>query len=147
MVKKQESVIKDTKIRKGKFYAVIYNGNQMPHIEKIPKNVTHFKALNRRFNFDISDIMIFKYKTLFRNKFYIFYDIDNPDPLQLDKTQVKPKYINSDVYNSIIETEIVRQANNRGMGSLLDKITIQHVVVGVIILGVGIYLLSGGSVT
>ena len=139
--------VKTEKFKKSNYYALIFNGNTIPHIERIPKNVTHFKALNRRFNFSITDVIIFRIKGIFRNKFYLFYDIDNPDPLTLDKNNLKPKYISSDIYNTIIETEIIRQANNRGLGSIIDLIKPQYIIIGLIIVGVIIYLMSGGSIT
>jgi len=140
---------KDTikKPKKSKFKAVIYNGNIEPRIVTIDKNKKTFRSMGRQYNFKFEDVMFLKTTGFFKTYYYVFYSLDNPDPLYLIENQVKPSILSSVDYDSILESKVIEKANSHTQTDLSQYLTPKNILIGLAVVGVLIYLVSGGSVT
>lgn len=99
-----------------------------------------------RYNTDLKEASYFISTTiplLIKSKIY-FYNISNPSPLKLDK-KAEP-ILNPDTFNTIIETKVIKDINNLPNKSLGDLLTPQNLLIGLVVIGILYYLLSGGSV-
>lgn len=130
------------------YYAKIFDSRgEFLKNKNFSKYDTTFKFRNRRFNVNAQKGSFYEVTTIpfLLKKRYYFYNYDNPDPLILQKN-VEP-LINPELYNTIIENEEAKKLNNLHKKNLLNMID-PKIIIGVLIaLGVGIYLLQGGSIT
>ena len=75
------------------------------------------------------------------------YNINNPNPMVINK-KVEP-ILDSETYNVMLETKVIRDLNNVGAKGLLANITPLQIIIGVVILVV-VYLFAtgqGGKIT
>ena len=133
--------------KKSKFKAVIFNGNTEPKIYNIPKGTNRtFNITGKTYNLSFEDTAFIKINGIFSSKFYLLYHINNPDPLKLIDKDLKPKHINSEVYNSVIETRVIQMANAYATKKDYSELfTPKNVVIALLVIGVLWYVLTGGT--
>lgn len=114
---------------------------------KFKKYDTNFKFKQKRFNVEMQNGSYYEVTTipLILKKRYYFYNIDSPNPIKLDK-KAEP-ILNSDLYNSIIESEEAKKLNNIGRKSIMDFLEPKYIIAILVIIAVGVYFLRGGSLT
>ena len=128
-----------------KYKAIIYNGNKQVAIIDIDIKKGYFHYKDYCYNINLEDVIIIKTTNLlsfiFGSKYYIMYNIHNPDPLTMKDCNMIPKYISSSVYNSFIKTNVIRQTNNLSNNNFSELLTPQNIlivlVVGVVVLYFG----------
>lgn len=104
-----------------------------------------FYYKDRAFNFKPKESSFFKYATLFRTKKYYFYNINNPDPILIDK-KVEP-IMDAGVYKTILDSDLVKKLNPKS-NNLLDFIGGWKGLILLLVVGAVIYYFaSGGSLT
>lgn len=130
------------------FYGKIFNDRgEFLKNQYFKKYEPTFKFKSKRYNINLQKGSFYEVTSIpfiLKKRFY-FYNINNPDPLCLDK-KVEP-IMNPDLYNTIIENEEAKKLNNLHKKNLLSFLEPQHIIIILIALGVGIYLLQGGSIT
>lgn len=103
------------------------------------------KVGKRRYNIIKEKATITKIKGLFFDKEYTHYNYNNPNPMLLDKKQ-EPIY-NAELYNIQLDTKVMRDLNNLAKKSLAELLTPINILIGLIVIGVIIYLATGHSIT
>jgi len=103
------------------------------------------KTKKRTYNVIREKATITKIKGFFKDKEYTHYNVNNPNPILLDKT-TRP-ILDAEVYNVQLETKVMRDLNNLSKKSLSDLLTPATIIIIVIVIGVSIYLLTGNSLT
>lgn len=101
-----------------------------------------FKKKNKSYNV-IWGASSFILKGYIVDRKYYFYNVNNPNPVQIDK-KAEP-IINSDIYNSLLETKVIREMNKLDQKGLGEFLTPKNVIFGLVILGVIYYLASGNK--
>lgn len=76
---------------------------------------------------------------------YYFYTMGNPDPLEV-RHQFKP-LVRSEDYNIQLESKVLRDLNKVRQGGLAALLTPQNIIIALIIIGIILYLTTGGSIT
>ena len=134
---------KTTKIKKSKFRAVIYNGNTEPYIMPIDTSKTTFRRKGKQYNFKTQNVMYFKVKGWFSTKYYLFYSLDNPDPLHIKEEHVKPNCLSATEYDTILETKIIEKANEHSRGNVFeDLFTMKNLVIAGVVVFAIIYFMG-----
>lgn len=126
--------------------AVFFDDNGLPVGQKSLKyNELTFSFNDASYNFLPSESSYFKRKGLWKTTKYYFYNVNDPMPLKIQKN-IEP-LIRSDVYKTILDSDLVKKLNPRKT-NLLDLIGGWK---GLIILGIAVlliyYFLNGGSLT
>lgn len=98
--------------------------------------------LDRRFNVKLKEASYTQFRRWYWNKEVYHYNINNPDPLNFEKT-VKP-IMNSDLYNILFKTQVARQINTPTKDPWYKNISLGMVMLGVAIIGIAIWAINGG---
>lgn len=72
-----------------------------------------------------------------------FYNIDNPNPIKLDK-KAEP-LISPELYNVNLETNVAKQLNDLAKKGLMDFINPKTLIILGVLAAVAIYFLQGGK--
>lgn len=80
---------------------------------------------------------------LFEKRFY-HYNINNPNPFKLDK-KGEP-IMDSALYDIQLETKVAMDLNNLNEGNLSKLLTPRNIIIGLIVIGIIYFLLSGNSI-
>ena len=128
---------------KGKNWAVFYDDSgYFSHLQKIKFSEKTFISQDKTYNFKPNESSCFRFKTFWRtNKFY-HYNINNPDPLLLKNTGLEV-CMDPEVYNKIMENNLIKQLNELNNGFLLFIKRYWWVIL--IIIAVIIFISSGGQ--
>jgi len=99
----------------------------------------------RKFNIILQNTTAFeKFGILWNTKYY-FYNINNPNPLVLNK-KLEP-ILNSKIYNVMLETKVARDLNDLTKSTLSQLMTPKNIIIVLAILGAVYYFSSGGTLT
>jgi hypothetical protein len=101
------------------------------------------KTKTKTYNVLKDKASITKIKSIWRDKEYTHYNVNNPNPFLFDK-KGEP-ILDAEVYNVQLETKVMRDLNNLSKEGF--KITPLMIIIGVVVVGIAIYLLTGHSVT
>lgn len=138
------------KPKKSKYFALIYFNNNTFDVVRLNKGDNSFNHKKRTFYVQFKDVIL-HYKTgIFSNKYYLTYYYDNPIPLKLDEGVLTPlKYSNlkSDELFVMMETKVIQNTNDLSKKDLSDLLTPKNIIIGLLVVGVGLYFISTGGVT
>lgn len=156
MSNKSKSVKHSKLYRKAKLVALIFSNNKSsPEIVPIKQGESDFKHKNKRYIVELDEVMRFilpirKFFIFNYDKVFIFYYNNNPKPLTLQedklKAEIGTKTIPAELFNSMIETNIISRANDLNKNSLFDNLDPKIIMILLGALAVGIYLMNGGSI-
>lgn len=114
-------------------------------IVKIPKQEPYFGKKHKSYNVMDKEASFFKMKGLIIDKIYFLYNINNPNPYKVDK-KCEP-IMNSDAYNSMLETKVIRDMNKLEKSPISDLLTPRNIIIGLVVIGAIIYFATGGKIT
>lgn len=141
-----------------KFYAIIYsiNGEKQDIVPINPaeKTFRYSKVMgnnDRDYLITFDDVIYFTQKSripFIKDKVYLFYYINNPNPLKLaGKNNIEPTHINPIEFSYLMQTQLVKQNNAQALYTdLLNKLDTQTLMViggGILVL---LYILTGGQI-
>lgn len=133
---------------KKKYRAIIYNsdGEQIATLN-LNRAKSTFEFNGGTYNIKW-DCKTFFFRANFFNKYkYFFYTLGNPDPIEYDKENNNFKTnFNADQYSVMLKTKIAKDLNNIGKG-ISNLLTPKNLIIGLGILVVVYYFMSGGSLT
>lgn len=126
-------------------YAKIWDekGEFLKNVKIKPKKKL-FNYDDKSFNIKLKDASYYNDNKLFYNRRFYQYNVDCPDPIKINK-KVEP-LINSDDYNTMLETKQLKKLNElekKGLFGNLDFKTI--LAIGAVIV-VGYLILTGNLV-
>jgi hypothetical protein len=131
---------------KRKYFAIIFddNGDFVNCIRFKQKDST-IKFEKRQYNIILDKASHFNRKGLFHDKRFFFYNLNNPNPILINK-KIEPIF-SSKLYNIMLETKVATDLNNLADGGLGQYLTPRNIIIGIIVIGVIIYFTSGGTLT
>ncbi len=125
---------------------VIYDENGKSIKIKTFRPLSKFFSWDTRsYNIDLHNGSWFKVRGLMWDTYYYHYRVDDPNPLVI-KTQVQP-IMNSDLYNTMLETKVTRDINNLAKSKLSQFLTPKNIIIGLAIIGIIVYFARGGTIT
>lgn len=135
-----------TKPKKSKFKAVVLHGNNSTNTVNLDISENTFRYRGRQYNIFFEDVMLFKVDKLFSKVYYIFYVLENPDPLSIQEDNIKPKFLSATEYDTILESKVIEKTNEHSRGNkfLEDLLTPMNIGI-VIVIGVIAWYIMGGS--
>jgi len=90
----------------------------------------------------------FEQRGLIIHKTYYFYNLNNPQPLHFNKTtKIWEPIIDAKTFETLIENRIVSALNKPPSNSIFGNITPKQILLGLVVIGVAIYFIKGGSLT
>lgn len=118
-------------------------------------NYAGIKGFNRKeksmdygkgtYNIDLN-CSYFDRKAFFHDKRYYYYSLNNPNPVLMNK-KAEP-ILNSESYNIMLKTKVLRDLNELSKGSGLgDLLTPRNIIIGLAIIGIIIYFATGNKIT
>lgn len=112
---------------------------------KIKKGDEFFKWQENAYIVDRLNAYRFEERGLFFKTTYYFYTLKNPTPLRFNTTiyNLEP-IIDPEVLSRLLENEVLK-ALNTVSGGLFGKIKIQHILLGLVVIGVIYYISQGGK--
>lgn len=127
-----------------KYRAVIYNKNyeQIAIIKLDRKNKT-FKFNNGSYNVDYTQKTYFKRSNILNNFKYFYYREDLCDPITFNANDQE---FSPELFNNMLETKVIRDLNNVN-NKFSDLLTPKNILIGLGVIAVGYYFLSGGTLT
>lgn len=105
----------------------------------------HFSWRGKTFNFLPADATFFKDSRFFSTRKFYPYNINDPNPLLLNK-KCQP-VIRSDVYKTILDSDLVTKLNPKKL-NIIEMLGGWKVIIAILIIGAVIYYFaSGGTIT
>lgn len=130
-----------------KYRAIIYNkaGEQIATIQ-IDRSKKTFNHKNFKYVVDWNCKTYFKRSNFFNTFKYFHYFIDNPNPIEFDGDNFITPPLNTEVFNELFDTKVTKDLNNvaNGLGAFL---TPKNILIGLAVIGIAYYFLSGGTIT
>jgi hypothetical protein len=80
----------------------------------------------------------------FVNEYTYFYNVNNPDPFRLSSF-ARP-IMSPSIYKKRLNNQFIEQLHKAGNQSLSSFLTPKNIIVGIIVLGVIYYIISGGDI-
>ena len=128
------------------FYGVLFDDNGDEFGKKRFKRKEEYFTKNKKsYIIDVKNASYFKKEGFILDKKYFFYNKNNPSPLRLDK-KCEP-ILNSDSFNSLLETKVIREMNKLDKGTFGDLFTFRNILIVLGVLGVIYYFSTGGTIT
>ena len=128
-------------------YKAIFYDDRGEYIgtKKFDRKEAHFKYNDGAYNISIKDSTMFEVKGLFFNKRYFQYNLNDPNPILMDKK--REPIMNARLYNINLETKLAKQLNDLDKGDWEKLFTFKNIVIVLAILGAVYYFASGGKIT
>lgn len=101
-----------------------------------------FKYGNRSYNIILKEGTETKFDYFLWERRIYYYNINNPNPIKMDK-KAEP-ILDAEVYNQFLETKVIKDLNDISSG-LGQYLTPRNIIIGIIIIGVLIYVGTGHS--
>lgn len=76
-------------------------------------------------------------------KIRYFYNVNNSHPITLDKRAEPP--ISPELFDVMMETKLARDLNNLSKSGLGELLTPRNIIIAIVVVGIIIYLATGGS--
>jgi len=103
-----------------------------------------FKYKDNAYNIRLKDVTYTEQKGLIFKKRFYYYNINHTEPLIL--TAPIHSIIEPKLYNVMLETSQAQKLNDLSKKGLLSLLTPKVIIIGLVAIGVIIYLASGGSI-
>lgn len=113
---------------------------------RIKNDENTFKYDDREYIVNRKDGERFTIKGVFIHKTYYFYNINNPQPLKFNKTtKIWEPILDASVFKTLMENKVIIDLNTPPSNSLFKNLKPSHILLGLIVIGVLIYLAKGGK--
>ena len=113
--------------------------------KKFDRKDAHFKYNDGAYNIAIKESTMFEVKGFFFDKRYFQYNLNDPNPILLDKK--REPIINARLYNINLETKVARELNDLDKSDFERLFTFKNIIIVLAILGAVYYFASGGKIT
>ncbi len=133
---------------KTKMIIIDDNGEQIKTIT-LKKGQTQIKTkignTNKRFKINKEKDKFLKIKNFMRTDKYYFFNENNPEALKLQNFETP--IFNTEDFDSIIETKVLKDLNKPNESNLLNQLEFKHILIGLGVIAVIIYFATGGTLT
>lgn len=129
------------------YKAIFYDDKgDFVEVKQFSRKEKTFKAFgNKSFNINLN-ASYFDRKHFFFDKRYFYYNINNPNPILMNK-KAEP-IMDSESYNVNLETKVLRDLNELSKGKgWLSNLSTQQIIIILAIIGAIIYFATGGKIT